>query len=178
MRATVMYGAGDVRIENVPDPKIVEPTDALVRVTRACICGSDLWPYQKMERSDSSRVMGHEAIGVVEDVGANVQKIKRGDFVIMPFAFSDGTCAFCNDGLQTSCIHGGFFGTTEVAGAQAEAVRIPLADGTLFSVGAHTDDALMPSLLTLSDVMGTGHHAAMIAKVTRGKSVAVVGDGA
>ena len=178
MRATVMYGAGDVRIENVPDPQIIESTDALIRVTRACVCGSDLWPYQKMERSDTARVMGHEAIGVVEDVGADVRRIKRGDFVIMPFAFSDGTCAFCHDGLQTSCIHGGFFGTTEVAGAQAEAVRIPLADGTLFPIGAHADDALMPALLTLSDVMGTGHHAAIIAKVGRGKSVAVVGDGA
>ena len=178
MRATVMYSAGDVRIENVPDPKIIEPTDAVIRVTRACVCGSDLWPYQKMEHSETGRVMGHEAIGVVEDVGADVRTIKRGDFVIMPFAFSDGTCTFCHDGLQTSCIHGGFFGTTEVAGAQAEAVRIPLADGTLFPVGAHVDDALMASLLTLSDVMGTGHHAAIIAKVTSGKSVAVVGDGA
>src|SRR5437016_3745545 len=178
MRATVMYSAGDVRIENVPDPKIIEPTDAVIRVTRACICGSDLWPYQKMEHSDTGRVMGREAIGVVEDVGADVRRIKRGDFVIMPFAFSDGTCLFCHDGLQTSCIHGGFFGTTEVAGAQAEAVRIPLADGTLFSIGAHADDALLPSLLTLSDVMGTGHHAAVIARVTPGKSVAVVGDGA
>jgi threonine dehydrogenase-like Zn-dependent dehydrogenase len=173
-----MYSAGDVRIENVPDPKIIEPTDAVIRVTRACVCGSDLWPYQKMERSDAGRVMGHEAIGVVEDVGADVRRIKRGDFVIMPFAFSDGTCAFCHDGLQTSCVHGGFFGTTEVAGAQAEAVRIPLADGTLFPVGAHADDALMASLLTLSDVMGTGHHAAVIARVAPGKSVAVVGDGA
>ena len=173
-----MYSAGDVRIENVPDPQIIEPTDAVIRVTRACVCGSDLWPYQKMERSDTGRVMGHEAIGVVEDIGKDVRTIKRGDFVIMPFAFSDGTCAFCHDGLQTSCIHGGFFGTTEVAGAQAEAVRIPLADGTLFPLGAQADDALMPSLLTLSDVMGTGHHAAIIARVTRGKSVAVVGDGA
>jgi len=178
MRATVMYSAGDVRIENVPDPQIVEPTDAVIRVTRACVCGSDLWPYQKMEHSDTGRVMGHEAIGVVENVGKDVRRIKRGDFVIMPFAFSDGTCAFCHDGLQTSCIHGGFFGSTEVAGAQAEAVRIPLADGTLFPLGAHADDALMPSLLSLSDVMGTGHHAAIIAKVAPGKSVAVVGDGA
>jgi threonine dehydrogenase-like Zn-dependent dehydrogenase len=173
-----MYSAGDVRIENVPDPQIIEPTDAIIRVTRACVCGSDLWPYQKMERSDTGRVMGHEAIGVVEDVGADVRRIKRGDFVIMPFAFSDGTCAFCHDGLQTSCIHGGFFGTTEVAGAQAEAVRIPLADGTLFAIGAQADDALMSSLLSLSDVMGTGHHAAIIARVAPGKSVAVVGDGA
>jgi hypothetical protein len=131
-----------------------------------------------MERSDTGRVMGHEAVGVVEDVGADVRTIKRGDFVIMPFAFSDGTCTFCHDGLQTSCVHGGFFGTTEVAGAQAEAVRIPLADGTLFPIAANADDALMPSLLTLSDVMGTGHHAAIMAKVEPGKSVAVVGDGA
>src|SRR6476469_258940 len=178
MRATVMYSAGDVRIDNAPDPQIVELTDAVIRVTRACVCGSDLWPYQKMEHSDTGRVMGHEAIGVVEDVGADVRTVKRGDFVIMPFAFSDGTCAFCHDGLQTSCIHGGFFGTTDVAGAQAEAVRIPLADGTLFPLRTRADDALMPSLLTLSDVMGTGHHAAIIARVTPGKSVAVVGDGA
>src|SRR6478672_7503648 len=178
MRATVMYSAGNVRIENVPDPQIIEPTDAVIRVTRACVCGSDLWPYQKMEHSDTGRVMGHEAIGVVEDIGADVRTIKRGDFVIMPFAFSDGTCVFCHDGLQTSCIHGGFFGTTEVAGAQAEAVRIPLADGTLFPLRVRADDALMPSLLTLSDVMGTGHHAAIIARVTPGKSAAVVGDGA
>jgi len=178
MRATVMYGAGDVRIENVSDPKIIEPTDAVIRVTCACVCGSDLWPYQKMEHIDSGRVMGHEAIGVVEDVGADVRTIKRGDFVIMPFAFSDGTCTFCHEGLQTSCIHGGFFGTPEVAGAQAEAVRIPLADGTLFPLDAQADDAFMASLLTLSDVMGTGHHAAVMAKVTPGQSVAVVGDGA
>src|SRR5215468_6601477 len=176
MRATVMYSAGDVRIEKVPDPQIIETTDAVIRVTRACVCGSDLWPYQKMEHT--GRMMGHEAIGVVEDVGADVRKIKRSDFVIMPFAFSDGTCVFCHDGLQTSCIHGGFFGTIEVAGAQAEAVRIPLADGTLFPLRAQAEDALMPSLLTLSDVMGTGHHAAVIARVTPGKSVAVVGDGA
>src|SRR5881398_1399161 len=178
MRATVMYGAGDVRIENVPDARIIEPTDAIVTVTRACICGSDLWPYQQMEPTDTGRVMGHEAIGVVEALGSEVQKIRRGDVVIMPFAFSDGTCVFCHDGLQTSCVHGGFFGTTEVAGAQAEAVRIPLADGTLFPVQVDKDDALMPSLLTLSDVMGTGHHAAVSAKVGPGKIVAVVGDGA
>ena len=113
MRATVMYGAGDVRIENVPDARIIEPTDAVVTVTRACICGSDLWPYQKMEPTDTGRVMGHEAIGVVEAVGGEVRKIRRGDVVIMPFAFSDGTCVFCHDGLQTSCVHGGFFGTTD-----------------------------------------------------------------
>ena len=165
MRATVMFGAGDVRIENVPDARIVEPTDAVVTVTRACICGSDLWPYQKMEHSDTGRPMGHEAIGIVEAVGADVRTIKAGDLVVMPFAFSDGTCVFCRAGLHTSCIHGGFFGNTEVGGAQAEAVRIPLADGTLFVLPAGKDDALMSSLLTLSDVMGTGHHAAVIARV-------------
>ena len=178
MRATVMFEAGDVRIENVPDPRIIEPTDAVVTVTRACICGSDLWPYNKMEHIDSGRIMGHEAIGVVEAVGNEVRKIKVGDFVIMPFAFSDGTCEFCHEGLQTSCLHGGFFGTTEVAGAQAEAVRVPLADGTLFVLPVRQDEALMPSLLTLSDVMGTGHHAAVVTNVRPGKKVAVVGDGA
>ena len=178
MRATVMFGAGDVRIENVPDARIIEPTDAVVTVTRGCICGSDLWPYQKMEHSDTGCPMGHEAIGIVEAVGADVRTIKAGDLVIMPFAFSDGTCVFCRAGLHTSCIHGGFFGNTEVGGAQAEAVRIPLADGTLFVVPAGKDDALMSSLLTLSDVMGTGHHAAVISRVSPGKRVAVVGDGA
>ena len=178
MRATVMFGAGDVRIENVPDARIIEPTDAVVSVTRGCICGSDLWPYQKMEHSDTGRVMGNEAIGVVEAVGRDVRAIKAGDFVVMPFAFSDGTCEFCREHLQTSCIHGGFFGTTEVAGAQAEAVRVPQADGTLFVLPVGQDDALVASLLTLSDVMGTGHHAAVAAKVEPGKKVAVVGDGA
>src|SRR5882724_8672216 len=178
MRATVMFEAGDVRIENVPDPRIIEPTDAIISVSRACVCGSDLWPYQKMEHNDNGRVMGHEAIGVVEDVGAEVRTIKRGDLVIMPFAFSDGTCEFCDDGLQTSCVHGGFFGTMETAEAQAEAVHIPQADGTLFRLDVEKDNALMPSLLTLSDVMGTGHHAAVVAKVAPGKRVAVVGDGA
>lgn len=178
MRATVMYKPGDVRIENVPDARVINPTDALVKVTRACICGSDLWPYKKMEPSETGVVMGHEAIGVVEDVGKDVRNIKRGDFVVMPFAWSDGTCEFCAEGLQTSCVHGGFFGNEEIAGAQAEAVRVPLADGTLYALPVGTDDALMPSLLTLSDVMGTGHHAAVSAKVAPGKIVAVVGDGA
>ncbi|HEX4678974.1 MAG TPA: zinc-dependent alcohol dehydrogenase family protein [Gaiellaceae bacterium] len=178
MRATVMYGAGDVRIENVPDASVREPTDAVIRVTRACICGSDLWPYKTLEHSDVPRVMGHEAIGIVEAVGADVRTVKTGDVVVMPFAFSDGTCVFCGDGLQTSCVHGGFFGTVEVAGAQAEAVRVPQADGTLFTLPVGEDAALMPSLLTLSDVMGTGHHAAVVANVGPGKSVAVVGDGA
>jgi threonine dehydrogenase-like Zn-dependent dehydrogenase len=178
MRATVLYGAGDVRIETVPDAQLIEPTDALIRVTRAAICGSDLWPYKTMEPSQTGRIMGHEAIGVVETVGQDVHTLKAGDLVLMPFAFSDGTCLFCHEGLQTSCVHGGFFGNFEVPGAQAEAVRVPQADGTLFVLPAGVDDGLLPSLLTLTDVMGTGHHAALAARVSPGKSVAVVGDGA
>ena len=178
MRATVMYQAGDVRIENVADASLVKPTDAVVTVTRACICGSDLWPYKAMEPSETGVVMGHEAIGVVEEVGKDVRTIKAGDLVVMPFAWSDGTCEFCREGLQTSCVHGGFFGNEEVAGAQAEAVRVPLADGTLYALPGAKDDSLLASLLTLSDVMGTGHHAAVAARVGPGKSVAVVGDGA
>src|SRR2546421_1887087 len=178
MRATVMFGAGDVRIENVPDARLAEPTDALVAVNRAAICGSDLWPYRTLEHSDTGRRMGHEAIGVVEAVGADVGTMNVGDVVVMPFAYSDGTCIFCREALQTSCIHGGFFGTEDADGAQAEAVRVPQADGTLVVLPVGSDDALMPSLLTLTDVMGTGHHAAVAAKVGPGKTVAVVGDGA
>jgi threonine dehydrogenase-like Zn-dependent dehydrogenase len=178
MRATVMHGAGDVRIENVPDATLIEPTDAILRVTRACICGSDLWPYAKMEPSESGQSMGHEAIGIVEDIGPEVRMLKRGDLVVMPFAISDGTCEFCHEGLQTECVHVAFFGNNGMNGAQAEALRIPYADGTLFKLPVGEDAALMPSLLTLADVLGTGHHAAVVAKVAPGKSVAVVGDGA
>jgi threonine dehydrogenase-like Zn-dependent dehydrogenase len=178
MRATVMHGAGDVRVENVPDARLIEPTDALVRVTRACICGSDLWPYRTLEPSEPGRRMGHEAIGVAEAVGDEVRAMKVGDLVVMPFAYSDGTCVFCHEGLHTSCVHGGFFGSGDVDGAQAEALRVPQADGTLVVLPVGEDDALMPSLLTLSDVMGTGHHAAVVADVGPGKTVAVVGDGA
>src|SRR3954449_13548794 len=179
MRATIRYGAGDVRVESVPAPRLIEPTDAVVRVTRACICGSDLWPYATLEPTETGRRMGHEAIGVVEAVGADVRTLKAGDVVVMPFAFSDGTCAFCHEGLHTACVHGGFFGTRgEVDGAQAEALRVPQADGTLVVLPVGEDDALMSSLLTLSDVMGTGHHAAVAAGVDTGKTAAVVGDGA
>src|SRR5918999_2465765 len=164
MRATVMYSAGDVRIENVPDPSIVDPSDAILRVTRACICGSDLWPYASMEPSETGQSMGHEAVGVVEEIGADVRTIKPGDVVVMPFAFSDGTCAFCHEGLHTACVHGGFFDGYGTSAAQAEAVRVPQADGTLFALPVGEDDSLMPSLLTLSDVLGTGHHAAVVAE--------------
>jgi len=172
-----MYGAGDVRVETVPDAGIVEPTNALLTVTRACICGSDLWPYKSMEPTEKGRRMGHEFIGVIEDVGKAVRTIKRGDLVLAPFAWSDGTCEFCRQGLQTSCLHGGWWGG-DLDGGQGEAVRVPLADGTLVVLPVEQDDALMPSLLALSDVMGTGHHAALTAKVGPGKAVAVVGDGA
>lgn len=178
MRATVMYGAGDVRVENVPDAGLIDPTDAVVRVTHACICGSDLWPYASMQPSERGQSMGHEAIGIVEAVGANVEIIKAGQLVIMPFAHSDGTCEFCREGLQTACVHAGFFGNNGLNGAQAEALRIPYADGTLFALDLAQDAAVMPSVLTLSDVLGTGHHAAVHAQVGPGKIAAVIGDGA
>jgi threonine dehydrogenase-like Zn-dependent dehydrogenase len=178
MRATLMYAAGDVRVEDVPDPSIVEPTDAIVRVTSACICGSDLWPYADLEPTEAGRPMGHEAIGLVDDVGPDVRTVKPGDLVVMPFAFSDGTCAFCHEGLHTACVHGGFFDGLSTGAAQAEALRVPLADGTLYPLPVGEDDALMPSLLTLSDVLGTGHHAAVVAGAKAGDAVAVVGDGA
>lgn len=178
MKATIMFGAKEVRVQNVPDATLVQPTDALVRVTRSCICGSDLWPYREPERNEAGQRIGHEAIGVVEAVGRDVHKVKVGDLVIMPFAYSDGTCEFCGEGLHTACRHGGFFGVGEVAGAQAEAVRVPLADGTLYPLPGGADRTLLASLLTLSDVMGTGHHAARVARVGPGKRVAVIGGGA
>jgi hypothetical protein len=178
MRATVMYGAGDVRVEQVPDARLVESTDALVRITSSCICGSDLWPYKSMDPTDHGRRMGHEFIGIVEDIGADVARIRRGDLVVAPFVYSDGSCDFCLEGLHTSCLHGGFWGSDDVDGGQGEAVRVPQADGTLVVLPVAPDDALMPSLLTLSDVFATGHHAAVGARVRRGGTVAVVGDGA
>jgi threonine dehydrogenase-like Zn-dependent dehydrogenase len=178
MRATIMYGAGDVRIEDVPDAHLIESTDALVRVTRAAICGSDLWPYNQMEHSDTGRRMGHEFIGAVEAVGDDVRTVTVGDLVVSPFLWSDGTCVFCRQGLHSSCLHGGRYGSDDVDGGQGEAVRVPQADGTLVVLPVGRDDALMPSLLALSDVMGTGHHAAVVAKVARGSTVAIVGDGA
>src|SRR5947209_10030301 len=178
MRATVRFGAGHVRIEDVPDARLIESPDALVAVSRAAICGSDLWPYKTMEHSDAGRRMGHEFIGVVEAVGTDVQTVKAGDVVASPFLWSDGTCVFCQQGLQSECLHGGRYGFDDVDGGQGEAVRVPQADGTLVVLPVGADDALMPSLLTLSDVMGTGHHAALAARVGRGKTAAVVGDGA
>jgi hypothetical protein len=178
MRATLMYGAGDVRVEDVPDPVLREPADAVVRVLRSCICGSDLWPYWSMPPSEQGQRMGHEFLGVVEDTGSEVSGFKAGDVVVAPFVWSDGTCDFCREGLQTSCRHGGGWGAPGVDGGQGEAVRVPLADGTLVKLPAGADEALLPSLLTLSDVFCTGHHAAVTAGVSPRTSVTVIGDGA
>jgi threonine dehydrogenase-like Zn-dependent dehydrogenase len=180
MRATYIFGAGDIRVLDAPDPVILEPTDAIVRVTRACICGSDLHPYHSKPATAHGTTIGHEFIGVVEQTGADVSTVRVGHFVIAPFAWSDGTCQFCKAGLQTSCEHGGFWNTQEkkVGGGQAEIVRVPLADGTLVKVPGPIDEALFPSLLTLSDVYGTGWHGATGAGVGEGSTVVVIGDGA
>ena len=179
MRATVMYAAGDVRIEEVPDSVVRLPTDALVRITAAAICGSDLWPYESRKPEDGPARMGHEFIGVVEETGSEVTTVKKGDLVVSPFAISDGTCEFCREGLQTSCVHPqASFWDGQPEGAQAEAIRVPLADGTLVKLPAAPDQALIPSLLTLADVLGTGHHAAVAGGVNPRTRVTVIGDGA
>ncbi len=174
-----MYGAGDVRVVEVPDPVLAADTDAIIRVVRACVCGSDLWPYREMPSGGPAQAMGHEAIGVVEETGAGVHGVQRGDLVVMPMFSTDGTCEFCREGTLSGCAHVGFFGRAGAAGAQAEAVRVPYADATLVRAGAETgDDEVLRSLATLSDVMATGHHAAVTAGVRPGHTVAVIGDGA
>lgn len=178
MRATLIYGAGDIRIEEVPDAILREPTDAVVRVLRSCICGSDLWPYSTMDPAEGAWQIGHEFLGVVEDVGATVSTLKTGDVVVAPFLWSDNTCDFCTEGLHTSCRHGGGWGSEDVDGGQGEAVRVPQADGTLVKLPVGEDSALLPSLLTLSDVFATGHHCAVTAGVGPGTTVTVIGDGA
>ncbi|NTV39236.1 MAG: alcohol dehydrogenase catalytic domain-containing protein, partial [Demequinaceae bacterium] len=178
MKATYMFGAGDVRVIEVADAAIKAPTDAVVRVTRACVCGSDLHPFHTLEATEGGRAMGHEFIGVVEDVGADVSTLTKGDFVISPFVYSCGTCDFCREGLQTSCRLGGYWGDPALGGCQAEAVRVPYADGTLVKVPATDDAAMLASYLTLSDVYGTGYHAALYGGVSEDTSVTVIGDGA
>ncbi|WEH40274.1 alcohol dehydrogenase catalytic domain-containing protein [Streptomyces sp. AM 2-1-1] len=178
MRAAVMYGAGDVRVEDRPDPKIDQPTDAVVRVVASCVCGSDLWPYASMPATDTGRPMGHEFLGVIEDTGADVTGLTAGDLVVAPFTYSDNTCDYCAKGLHISCRHGGRYGFDGVDGGQGEAVRVPQAAGTLVKLPVAADSALLPSLLALSDVMTTGHHGAVTAGVRRGDTVLVVGDGA
>ncbi|MFJ9585997.1 zinc-dependent alcohol dehydrogenase family protein [Streptomyces acidicola] len=178
MRATLMYGVGDVRVENVPDPKIQQPTDAIVRVLRSCICGSDLWPYGSMPSSEHGERMGHEFLGVIEETGSDVSGLKAGDLVVAPFVWSDNTCEFCREGLHTSCLHGGLWARDGIDGGQGEAVRVPQAQGTLVKLPVAEDSALLPSLLTLSDVLCTGHHCAVTAGVGPRTTVTVVGDGA
>jgi threonine dehydrogenase-like Zn-dependent dehydrogenase len=183
MQATLIYGPRDIRFETVPDPRILAPTDALVRVVASCVCGSDLWRYRGIIPVDQPTRIGHEFVGIVEEVGSEVSTVRPGDFVIAPFVVSDGTCANCRNGVTPSCLHGCGWGGTDraglpVDGGQGEVVRVPLADGTLVATPGQPDHALIPSLLTLSDVMGTGHHAAMAAGVGPGSRVVVVGDGA
>ena len=177
MRAAIFNEARSITVGERPDAAVVEPTDAVVRVTHACVCGSDLW-YYRGDTPFEPGPIGHEFVGVVEDVGASVSTVSKGDFVIAPFAYSDGTCPHCRRGITTACTTGGFF-PMNGDGGQGEAVRVPLADGTLVPVpGSGHSDEMIASLLTLSDVMATGHHAAVCARVAEGDTVAVVGDGA
>jgi alcohol dehydrogenase len=179
MRTAIFKGKGKITIEERPKPSISEPSDAIVRVVLACVCGSDLWFYRGISDLPHGGV-GHEFIGVVDEVGSDVTNVATGDFVIAPFSFSDGTCKNCEAGFQTACIHGGFFGQGgEGDGGQAEFVRVPQANGTLLKVpGTDFSDETLASLLALTDVMATGYHAAVSAEVTAGDTVAVVGDGA
>jgi threonine dehydrogenase-like Zn-dependent dehydrogenase len=177
MRAAIFNEPRSITAGERPDPSIVEPTDAIVRVVLACVCGSDLWYYRGDSPFEPGPI-GHEFIGVVEDVGADLNHVVKGDLVIAPFAFSDGSCPNCANGITTACMNGGFF-PMNGDGGQGEAVRVPLAETTLVTVpGSGHSDEMLRSLLSLSDVMGTGHHAAVCAQVKAGQTVAVVGDGA
>jgi threonine dehydrogenase-like Zn-dependent dehydrogenase len=173
VRGAVLHAPGDVRIEELPDPEILEPTDAVIRMSATCVCGSDLWPYRGINEVKQPTPIGHEYCGVVEEVGSEVTSVRPGQFVIGSFIASDGTCAHCRAGYQSACAH-----RVGMTGAQAEMLRVPHADGTLVALPDHPDAALLPSLLTLSDVMGTGWFAAVAAGVRPGMTVAVVGDGA
>jgi threonine dehydrogenase-like Zn-dependent dehydrogenase len=173
MRGAVLHAPGDVRIEQLDDPTIVEPTDAVIRISATCVCGSDLWPYRGINEVTEPTPIGHEYCGVVEEVGSEVRTVRPGQFVIGSFIASDNTCAHCRAGYQSACRH-----RAPVIGAQAEALRVPLADGTLVATPEQPGEELLPSLLTLSDVMGTGWFAAVAAGVQPGMTVAVVGDGA
>jgi threonine dehydrogenase-like Zn-dependent dehydrogenase len=183
MRATVIHGERDIRVEEVPEPELATGNDAIVRVVAACVCGSDLWPYRGVTPTERPRRIGHEFVGVVEQVGVDVTAVEVGDFVIAPFYHCDNTCINCRNGVSTSCLNGGWWGADDqsgafVDGAQGERIRVPNANGTLVATPAMPEDDQIASLLTLSDVMGTGHHAAVSAGVTSGSTVVVVGDGA
>ena len=179
MRATVYHGPRDMRIEQVPDPEISVPTDVVARITHAGICGSDLWSYRGVDQRMTGDRMGHEWLGIVEEVGAEVRTLKKGDRVVSPFLISDGTCEFCHAGLPSSCVHGERYGGSN-NGGQAEFIRVPYADGTLVVVppSVEGDEKLLKAILPLTDVMATGHHAAVTAGVKAGSTVAVIGDGA
>ncbi|SEC33757.1 Threonine dehydrogenase [Streptomyces sp. 3213] len=173
MRATVIHAPGDIRVEDAPEPKILKPTDAIIRTVATCVCGSDLWPYRGLEPVGDPHPMGHEYVGIVEEVGSEVSNVKPGQFVVGSFATSDNTCANCQKGWQSSCLNREFMGT-----CQAEYVRIPNAHGTLVATDEHPSGELVPSLLAVSDVMGTGWFAALAAEVKPGSTAVVVGDGA
>lgn len=175
MKGAVMYGPGDVRVETRDDPTIVEPTDAIIRLSASCICGSDLWPYRGIGSSSAPQPMGHEYVGIVEEVGRDVRTIKKGQFVVGSFFASDNTCPICHAGYQSRCVDARPMGAL---GAQAPFLRVPLADGTLVATPELPPDGMIPSLLAASDVLGTGWFAADAAAVAPGKTVAVVGDGA
>ncbi len=175
MRGAMLYAPRDIRVEDRADPKITEPTDAIIRLGATCVCGSDLWPYRGIEAIDGPAPIGHEYAGVVEETGSDVHTIKPGQFVIGSFFASDNTCPICRAGYQSSCIHREPIGAL---GAQAEYLRIPLADGTLVATPGTPDDDLIPSLLAASDVLGTGWFGAVAAQAGPGKTIAVVGDGA
>ncbi|MBC7631356.1 zinc-dependent alcohol dehydrogenase family protein [Aeromicrobium sp.] len=183
MRATVLHAPRDIRLDDVAAPELLEDTDAIVRVVASCVCGSDLWPYRGINEVTRPVRIGHEFVGIVENVGSTVSTLQVGDFVIAPFTFSDNTCALCARGVHTSCVNGGFWGQHDkqghpVDGGQGEIVRVPWADGTLVATPSQPSQAMLTHLLTLSDVFPTGHHAAVSAGVTAGSTVAVVGDGA
>jgi threonine dehydrogenase-like Zn-dependent dehydrogenase len=175
MRGAVMHGPGDVRVEEREAPRIVEPTDAIIRVTAACVCGSDLWPYRGLDEFEWPAPMGHEYAGIVEEVGADVQTVKPGQFVVGSFWATDNTCEICRAGYQSACVNRVAMGAL---GAQADLLRVPLADGTLVATPDLPPDDLVPSLLSASDVLGTGWFGAVAAEAGPGKTVAVVGDGA
>lgn len=173
MRATVIHAPYDVRVEQRDDPRLLAPTDAIVRVEAACVCGSDLWTYRGVNRIEHPVAMGHEYVGTVEEVGADVRTVRPGQLVVGSFFASDNTCPICHAGYQTSCVH-----REPVRGAQAELLRVPLADGTLVATPERPDDDLLPGLLTASDVLGTGWFGARAAEAGPGRTVVVVGDGA
>jgi len=183
MRATVLHDVRDIRLDIVDDPQLLVDSDAIVRTVASCICGSDLWPYRGENPLQGPLRIGHELVGIVEQVGSEVSTVEPGDFVIVPFAYSDNTCAVCERGVHTACLNGGFWGSDDsnghfVDGLQGERVRVPLADGTVVRTPSQPKESLIPHLLTLADVFPTGHHAAMSAGVTTGSTVVVVGDGA